>query len=451
MRAEKRSIQRRLVVVTSLTLIIFLSLAGGVLDRAYRASLYSGAEEQLKLVVYTLMGAARESQGRLVFDQPLAEPRFSQPDSGLYAMVRDEGNSSLWVSPSALMSDNVVKSLPPSEIEPGRFVLQKVSTPEPHLYLSYAVFWEGLNAKRFVFSAVSAEAPLIEAVNTYRVQLAAGLGVSILVFILGQWVALRWGLRPLFRMQREITQMEAGHRDQLSTDYPVELQGLANNLHGFIAHEKNLRERYRQSLDNFAHSLKTPLTAIRNALDATGPSRDIVDEQVERINDVIKHQLSGYGGVKMGGISMQRIDLVASFNRIRRVLEVAYPDMTIVYLGPSQCDVTGSQTDWMEILGNLLDNACKYGRSCVRVRLQGLTAAAPDQWSFIIEDDGDGIPVAQREEVLNRGERLDTQVAGQGIGLAVAATLLRDHQVDLHIESSLLGGAKIILTSPAKS
>jgi two-component system sensor histidine kinase PhoQ len=437
------SIQKRLLITTTGVLALFLTITGYVLDRSFRNSVVAGAEEQLRLVIYSLMGSVQEQNGRLMFSQGVTEPRLTQPDSGLYAKVANEVGDAIWMSPSAVTTG---VSFPHVDTEPGLFVFRAFDESVPRFHLSYTVYWEDVDTEQVVFSAATDRQPFQVSINQFRRSLGLGLGAATALFIIAQLLALRWGLLPLRAMAEEVQQLEAGQRESLSSTYPVELQGLAENLDRFVAHEQRSRSRYRNALDDLAHSLKTPLAVVRNSLLDAQVDRALVSEQLDRMETTVTHQLTkaSAGGPVVVGQSVAVGGLV---QRLLRALETAYADrgITVTTRLDEQVIIRGDERDFMEIVGNLLENAFKYTRTAVRVSLERCSNQR-SRAKIAIEDDGEGIPAELRKEVLRRGRRLDEMQSGQGIGLAVVAELVQLYQGDLEITDSELGGACITVT-----
>lgn len=441
---KQPSIQSRLLATTTAVLVVFLALTAWVLDRTFYAAVITGAEEQLTQVIYSLMGSVDEDNGRLVFNDDLFEPRLSQPDSGLYAQVTTDLGELLWQSGSAVTT---AVEIPQVESQPGTFVFGQSAHPSGQYHLSYMVFWEGVDTEQVTFAAATDQAPYRASINQFRRNLGVGLGAVTLVFVIAQLLALRWGLLPLRTMAEEVQQLEAGERSQLSAFYPRELEGLAGNLDRFVAHEERSRTRYRNALEDLAHSLKTPLAVMRNALLEQTPDKTLVEDQLDRMQTTVTHQLSkasARGPVVVGKV----VDLGGMIQRLVTALQTAYHDRGIdVDLQLDQsCMALGDERDFMEVLGNLLENAFKYTTSKVRVS----TPVSLEAEGVVvnIEDDGAGIPAALRQEVLNRGKRLDEMENGQGIGLAVVAELVDLYRGELSIGQSDLGGALISVRLP---
>ncbi|MGE0624679.1 MAG: ATP-binding protein [Pseudomonadales bacterium] len=437
----KAGIQTRLLLITTVVLGTFLSLAGVVLDRSFRASVLSGAEEQLRLVTYSLMGSMEKAGPLLTFGAELPEPRLHQPESGLYASVVGRDDGAIWQSPSAVTTS--VRFPQPDWNELGAFEFREL---DGQLFLtSYTVIWE--DESELSFLVATDQRPFLTTIADFRRNLYVGLGAVTVFFVLAQVLAVRWGLRPLRTMAGEVRELEEGRRERLSDAYPRELRGLAENLDRFIAHEERSRSRYRKAMEDLAHSLKTPLAVMRNEL--AGRSGDggnaLVREQLDRMESTVTHQLNraSVSGPVVVGRSVNVGELV---NRLLRALNTAYRDRQIQVDKdlPDGLAVRGDERDLLELLGNVLENAFKYTRT--RVYVSGRQAGAV---VLTIEDDGPGIDAARRQEVLNRGTRADEIQPGQGIGLAMVSELIAVYNGRLAIGESRWGGASIRLELPA--
>lgn len=443
----KAGIQTRLFFITTLVLGSCLTLAGYILDRSFKASVLTGAEQQLRLVTYSLMGVVDFVDGRVSLSAELPEPRLNQPESGLYASVQMRESVRAWRSPSALTSD-----VPFPEhvlaMEPGEFQFTEVTdAAAPFYYLSYAVIWGADDGTVLTFTVASETSAFERSMQDFRRNLLFGLTAVLLLFVAAQFLALRWGLSPLRQMADEVRQLEAGDREALSRVYPAELQGLAENLDRFVEHERRSRSRYRNALEDLAHSLKTPLAVVRNALSTAngsnnGSGSDLVREQLARMESTVHHQLSR-AAVRGPVVVGSTVVLATLVERLVRALRTAYRDRSIDVsqrIDP-ELRVRGDEGDLMEIFGNLLENAFKY--TGARITIQATRVAAGIE--VCIDDDGPGIPEHLREDVLHRGIRADEVQPGQGIGLSVVAELVSLYSSTLSIDSSPLGGARIRL------
>jgi len=439
----KAGIQTRLLLITTVVLGTFLSLAGVVLDRSFRVSVLTGAEEQLRLITYSLMGSLEKETTSLRFGEELPEPRLHQPESGLYAVVSGRDDTSLWQSPSAVTT--AVRFPAGRTLGPGDFDFVEYTGDDgiARFVLNYSVIWEDETV--LDFAVATDRQPFQSTIADFRRNLYIGLGAVTVFFVLAQVLAVRWGLRPLRTMAGEVRELEEGRRERLSDAYPSELKGLAENLDRFVAHEARSRSRYRKAMEDLAHSLKTPLAVMRNELTPRNEAgSELVREQLDRMESTVTHQLNraAVSGPVVVGRAVSVSELV---DRLLRALNTAYRerDIEVEQALPVDLTVRGDERDLLEILGNLLENAFKYTRR--RIVISGERA---DGMTVVIEDDGPGIDGSMRERVLNRGTRADEIQAGQGIGLAVVQELVAAYEGQLSIEESRWGGAAVRLTLP---
>ncbi len=437
----KTGIQTRLLFTTTLVLGTCLGVGGYILDRSFQASVLAGAQEQLRLVTYSLMGAVDVQNDQVMLREEPPEPRLSQPESGLYAQVWTGREAGSWRSTSALTTDVAFPAQVRAEA-PGEFRFTQANGTRPGTYyLSYAVMWGAEDGAVLTFTVATAATEFEAAMRGFRRNLSLGAVVVAVLFIAAQFAALRWGLSPLRQMAEEVRELERGERQRLSVGYPTELARLAQNLDAFVEHEARSRTRYSNALENLAHSLKTPLAVIRNALGGQQDGqRELLTEQLQRMESTVHHQLSrasARGPVVVGGV----VPLQTLITRLLRALQTAYTDRHLSVESDVDEDlkVRGDERDLMEILGNVLENAFKYTSSWVAVSAQAKDGGV----QIVVDDDGGGIPEALRNEVRNRGTRADEVQQGQGIGLSVAAELVNLYQGTLDIDESPRGGARL--------
>jgi two-component system sensor histidine kinase PhoQ len=247
----------------------------------------------------------------------------------------------------------------------------------------------------------------------------------------------------------ELTRLERGEQERIAGSYPAEVQRLTDNLNTLLTHERSLQKRYRDALADLAHSLKTPLALVRGALrDAgrTDAAARTLDEQVNRMDRIVAYQLQRASTSGRSGLAAPQ-PLRPAVERMLAALAKVYGDKRIAteVAVDAALRFRGDEGDLTELLGNLLDNAFKWGRAKVRVSAQATGA----RLTLTVEDDGQGIAPDQAQRVLERGVRADQSVPGQGIGLAVVRDIVDAYDGELRIERSGLGGARITLVLPA--
>ena len=448
------SVSRRLLLSVTLLLMLFLGLMAGVLDARFRAIANDSLQNLLDAQIVALIASAEpDSAGNLVPQLQDAEARLRTPGSGLYAAVHGDNAQVYWRSPSAAGS---LANFGP-ELEPGaRSSLTLRDERGSRLAaVSRGLEWdvEGAGTRRLTFTVASSLESHEAQLRGFRRGMLGGfavLGGAVLVAIA---LLLRWALLPLRLLATQIRQVERGNREQLDSRWPVELSGVVGNLNRLLQAERTRIARYRDTLGNLAHSLKTPLAVLRSSVSGNAVPAETVNAQVDRMTQIVEHQLrraAHSGGASIGAPAMEVLPLAqelrATLLKVHRdkdfALELAIaPDLLFA----------GDREDLLEALGNLIDNAAKWCRSRVRVSAQLADEAAPAQrLRIVVEDDGPGIAAADRDLVLERGVRTDERTPGHGLGLAMVREMVELHGGRLLVEESPLGGARVEMQLPGR-
>jgi two-component system, OmpR family, sensor histidine kinase PhoQ len=283
-------------------------------------------------------------------------------------------------------------------------------------------------------------------ISEYRQSLWGWLVALAVLLLAAQAFALHQGLKPLRRVARELRAVERGHQAGLQGRYPVELRGLTDNLNALVRHERAQLARYRDALSDLAHSLKTPLAVLRGTLDTRDLDRAQVLEQLERMERIVAYQLQRAATSGRSALTVP-VPVKPLVERLAATLAKVYPDHDVDFESrvPGDLQFRGNEGDFMELMGNLLDNAWKHGGSRVRVE------AGPDgkRLELAVCDDGPGIPPDQVPTILSRGGRLDEQVPGQGIGLAVVADIVAAYEGRIEIDRGPLDGTRVRVWLPS--
>mgnify|MGYP006274579469 CR=1 FL=1 len=450
--ARPVSLRLRLLAAGGVVLLGFLSTTGFVLDRAFRASVDDNAREQLRVRVLALLGSAEVVDGVLTEPARLPEPRYASPGSGLYARILDAAGRPVWRSRSLEATALTLPTPPPRP--PGTSAFDRLDLPGlPPLYrYAFGVLWEGpVGDAAYTIEVALDRAPFRAEARAFRRELfvwLGGAGAGLLVLQLGLLAA---ALAPLGRVAAEVRRVEQGDATELDGDWPVELSGLARALDRLIESERARQARYRTTLDDLAHSLKTPLAILRNALsDGAGRGDEAALEeargQLDRMQTIVGHHLQR-ASVARNPLAVPALRLAEPVRRIVAGLERLYAEraLRLETAVPDALTVAVDERDLYEIVGNLADNACKYGRRIVRISAREVDAGV----ELLLEDDGPGVPEALRRHVLARGARADTVQAGQGIGLALVTELVASYGGALAIDASPLGGAAVRVLLPA--
>lgn len=446
------SLNARLVISASVVLVAFLGLAGWTLDRAFRESALSAARDRLQGQVYLLLGAADlDASGGLFVPDVLPEARFASPASGLYGEILDESGDVIWRSAS-MVSESITQ---PVAASPGELVFAQTESVAGTLLfvVDFGVVWETDAGQERGFSVRVAETrdAFDAQVVSFRRSLWGWFLAAGVVLVAIQGLILRWSLKPLRDVGREVEEVEAGERAELTEDYPTELQVLTRNLNVLVKHNQARLHRQREALENLAHSLKTPLAVLQNTAHAessNGPLKTAVEEQAARIQEAVDYQLqraamSGRSALT-APISVEQLGA-----RLAGSLKKVYAEKAVDIDIDIETDVVfyGDSGDLIEVIGNLTDNACKWCKR--RVRIHARNEEQPDGGHGLLflstEDDGPGIAPADAQHVLRRGARIDEAMHGQGLGLAVVRDIVEEaYGGTLAIERSVLGGANVV-------
>jgi len=463
MAGRARSLEARQLLAATLGLIAFLGLTGFALDHAFIDTAKNSLRERLKgyAIAYYTGG---EFSRNLEFQEPNVppNPRFEQPGSGLYAAVA--GPKIDWTSPSTLGRDLPrISSLAAGQtrLDGPMDVVDKAGGPTEHVYrLAMGIIWEDGSGKSkreipFVFNVFESTSVLDEQIGVFRRALWGYLVAAGVMLLIVQIIALRWSLQPLRRVMRELARVQRGQAEGMSGSHPRELAPLTESINAFIVSERENLDRYRNTVSDLAHSLKTPLAVLRSSLDNgvhETALRDEVRNQVQRMSEIVSYQLSR--GISSGHqLFAAPLEIEARAEGIVTSLEKVYAGKRVLCefeLDPG-ARFHGDQGDLMELLGNLLENAFKWARQRVLLTVHG-DAAGPNRRPGLlltVEDDGPGIPPDQVDRLLQRGVRGDERVQGHGIGLSIVQNIVRSYHGELNVDvSKELGGARFSVRIP---
>jgi two-component system sensor histidine kinase PhoQ len=440
-----RSLNARITLSAAIVLAIFVALSAFALEKAFRDSARNAREERLLAQIYLLMAAAEvDVDGTLRVANRSTEPRLELPDSGLYASIVDGNGATVWQSRSGLALE-----LPPTPTLPtGRQTFaQTAYGGERYLAKAYGIKWNTDNGSYpFTFSVIEDSSAFDDQLDVYRRSLWTWLGAMAVLLLVSQWATLRWGLAPLRHVSNELNRLEAGEQQRISGRYPSEVQRLADNLNAVLSHERKQQQRYRNALADLAHSLKTPLALVRGTVreDKVNNAQSI-EQQVDQMDRIIGYHLQRAAASGRSTLTTP-VELGPAVQRIVAALQKVYSDKAFQIIVDVDSDTRfrGDEGDLTEMLGNLLDNACKWCRNKVRI------SASSDEGHLriCVEDDGPGISDADAARVFMRGARTDETVPGHGIGLAVVREIVEAYGGKASIGKSALGGTKVELHFP---
>ncbi|PJI98005.1 signal transduction histidine kinase [Acidovorax sp. 69] len=459
-----RSLRFRLLAVTLAGVAVAMVLAGVVLSGFFREHVQRQFEAALMLQL-------DQVTARLDFDalgqpviaaQALSDPRWLTPYSGLYWQVdamAPDGQGRLGVLRSRSLWDASL-ALQVDALADGAVHAHEVAGPQgaPLLVLERTVRAAGADAARWRLIVAADLQGTQAAIAQFTRVLSLSLAVLLALLAAAAWAQVAVGLKPLKALQRGLQDVRQARATQISGAFPDEVQPLVDDFNAVLGRNADVVERARTQAGNLAHALKTPLTVLEQAAcaqagrDGVTELATLVREQVQVARRHIDWHLARSRVAASAHLPGQRTPLepvVAGLVRVMNKVHagrgvditLALPEAPLLFAGESQ--------DLQEMLGNLLDNACKWARTTVRLQAQAHEASGqPGQIWIKVEDDGPGIGATQRAHAVERGVRLDESVPGSGLGLAIVQDLAVLYGGRLELEPADLGGLRVVLVLP---
>ncbi|WP_338240381.1 sensor histidine kinase [Aurantiacibacter hainanensis] len=429
--------------------IFALLLLGGLaLDRALTNLVSNQFDEQLEISLNAMvLSAELDPFGEVRFNRILGDQRFLEPNSGFYWQISGEGvapypSRSLWDDLLQIRED--VQAYETIFYDSGQF------TDEPLRIAQRTVSLPGSDVE-WQFVVAGSRVELNEQIADIRSILAwsfAVLGIGLFLMAMAQtW----YGLGPLRRVRKAIAHIRSSGSNRVTDPLPLEVQPMVDELNALLAHSELQAEEARRHAGNLAHALKTPLTVVTNAASAGAPDLDeTVLREASTMRRQVDHHLARARAVGRRAVGLSRANVMESAVAVERAVGRLYPEVRFDIDGNEAADVAVERQDLEELLGNLIENAAKYGGGSVFVTVDSEPEAA--LCAVMVEDDGTGIPEAKRAEIFGRGARLDTEKPGTGLGLAIVRDVAEIYggSVDLG-ESEDLGGLLITLRLPRAS
>ena len=442
-----KSIKSRLTLVSMVVLAIFMVLTAIALERAVVKRALEAEEDALQLLTYNLLAAVDQDSTGLsitVSDNRLFEPGLVTRNSGLYALLYDGDKREIWRSQSVTISFPAIERI---EVADWDFeAMHHQATP--YFRLGFAIQWPDVNneLRRYDVVVWRNAVDYYEQLERFRQILWSWLLITTCLLLILMYLVTRWSLRPLQQIGQEVKAIEDNRQSGFEREYPTEITPLTENLNILLKREQFQRQRYRNAMDDLAHSLKTPLAVLtglgdKRANDAS--DQEILREQLDRMNQIVSYQLQKATSVSDIRIS-KPVELRGIVDKLVVALEKVYQEKKIqVEIDlPDELLLRMDEGDCLEVVGNLLDNAFKYGRRRVRLTL---SSDGDKSATLRIDDDGDGLDAGEIEQILNRGTRLDEAAEGQGIGLAVVADIVESYNIQLDFADSAMGGLSVSL------
>jgi signal transduction histidine kinase len=438
-----------MIVIAAIWIVALLLIGGFALDRVLRASIDDSFNNQLTFVLNSMVASSEIGpDGEVRFNRTPADQRFVEPYSGLYFQISGAGaetfpSRSLW-DRRLRVDDNHADLRPhlydsdefstPGHAEPLRIAERDVVLPGSH------VQWR--------FQVAQSRDAINDQIRKLRQTLIwsfTALGVGLLALAALQTF---YGLWPLRRVRDEVADIRSGKKTRIGDEFPTEIRPLTEEINQLLAHSEAQAEEARRHAGNLAHALKTPLTVITNAATADSPDLDAtVIRESSAMRRQIDHHLARARAIGRRATAHARSTVWESLEAVERAVDRLYEDVTVDIAGSHQAQVRVERQDLDEMLGNLVENAAKYGGGRVFVTVEPRVETV----DIIVEDDGPGIPEERVGELFKRGARLDTTgKPGTGLGLAIVRDVAEIYGGNIHLEESEdLGGLLARLTLPA--
>ncbi|RDI03536.1 sensor histidine kinase [Caldimonas thermodepolymerans] len=452
------SLRVRLLIGALVWIALALAVAGWGLRDLFRQHTRQQLEVQLVHQLDRLSAAVNPGpQVQVDLDRMAGETRFDTPLSGLYWQVDvippggapqlgAARSRSLWDEVLALPPEGAVR-LPASQ---GHAVLQLPFPPDRTLLaVSRPLQLPDAGAPLLRVTVAADEALLAEPVQRFTRMLWVALGLLAAGLVLAVAVQLQLALRPLNLLREQLGAVRTGVATRLEGPFPRELQPLVHEFNHVLGANADIVQRARTQAGNLAHALHTPLSILGNAAaQERSPLAQLVQEQVATAQRQVDYHLArarAAAAIRATGLRTPVRQPVEALLRTMRRLHAGRPLEFVLAGCDPELAFRGEPQDLFETLGNLLDNAGKWARR--RVELQ--VHREGDQLCFTVDDDGPGIPPAQRERIFERGERLDEQRAGAGLGLDIVRELAQTYGGRVSAEDAPLGGLRMRLHLPA--
>ncbi|WP_299191977.1 HAMP domain-containing sensor histidine kinase [uncultured Erythrobacter sp.] len=431
-------------------IIVLLLLGGVALERTLTSQVKANFDEQLRNQLTAMVASAEiDSFGEVWFYRTLGDQRFLEPNSGLYWQISGTDydpypSRSLWDRTLDLRGDDEAGEHFDSDVhfyDSAQFDEERLRIAERTVILPGS-------ETRWTFAVASATEEMDAQIQQVRLILIwsfAVLGFGLFVMALLQ---IRYGLSPLRRVRAAIQKLRTSGDNRITEPLPNEVEPLVEEINMLLEHTERQAEEARTHAGNLAHALKTPLTVLTNAATARDPNlNEAVFRETKTMQRHVDHHLARARAVGRRAVGQARTNVRQSAEAVRRAVERLYPNGRLDIAGSKDALVAIERQDLDEILGNLIENAAKYGGGSVFVTVDHEPGGP--MCRIWIEDDGMGIPEEERTRIFDRGARLDTGKPGTGLGLAIVRDVAEIYGGSITLDTSEdLGGLLVDLRLP---
>ncbi len=444
-----RSLAVRLVITAAIWSAIALAIAGVVLTELYRSSLIRSFDARIGVYQKTLVGAVAGTPADQVPEPgSLGEPRFLLPLTGWYWMVLDAASGSVVTASRSLFGEVLDLPVPP---EDGTVAASYIKGPADKQLRLVVQRVQLTGDRRYVIAVTGNPDELNAEISGFRLRVFMTLAVFAGGLLLATVLQVRFGLKPLEEMRASLAAIREGRATRLEAELPDEIAPLGAELNALIETNVAIVERARAHVGNLAHALKTPLSVMLNeARQEDGPLAAKVVEQVGLMRAQVDWYLDRARMAAERRVVASTADVMRSVESLERLLRRSYldRDLDIEVAGDPDLKARIDRRDLDELVGNLMDNAAKFGRGRIRVVVAREDPADRPMVTITVDDDGPGLPEDKYADVIGRGRRLDETIPGSGLGLSIVDEVIEAYAGRLILAGSDLGGLSVTVQLP---
>jgi len=451
---RRRSLVRRLVLIAGIWTLLVVLIAGVFLTAQFRSAAIRRFDQSLAVLTDDLYAGSTVEDGQLRAPI-LTDIRATRAYSGRYWVILDksldgamkpvERSRSLFDSDLMLSS----KQIDQLDAAPGQTQYFNMRGPQDKPLRAAAILARLPGyADPVVFLAAEDRTPIDADADRFAGVTAIALAILSGGLILATVVQVRFGLTPLFRLRREVAAVRRGKAERVEGIYPEELEPLARELNALLSHNQEVVERQRTHVGNLAHALKTPLSVmLTEASQQPGQLAEVVERQAQTMREQVDHHLRRARAAARSQTSGERTPIEPILDELAVTLERIFQDkgVEIDWRCPEDLAFQGEKQDFMELAGNVMENAGKWCKGKIRAEA---TPSGEARMILTVDDDGPGLPPEERAQALKRGQRLDENAPGSGLGLSIVDELTRAYGGSVQLGESPMGGLRVTLDLP---
>ncbi len=451
------SLAARLIAAATLWSVAALIVAGLILTHLYRQNAEQAFDERLNVYLQTLVGALGAEDPAQPLSDPgnLGEQRFELIYSGWYWEVRRTDNGLVVLGSHSLLSDSLDLGTATATTASDGVTSGRLPGPtgKPLRFLTRRITLEG--GRTFDFTVAGDSGELEQQTLSFGASVAITLAIFGIGLIAATFIQIRWGLRPLDAVRGALSELRSGKRARIEGNFPAEISPLVNELNAVLESNQEVVDRARTQVGNLAHALKTPLSVVINEARASrDPASLKIVEQTELMRRQVNHYLDRARIAAQADVIGVVTEVEPVIDRLVRVMSRLYDERGIKLISdvPDGARFRGEQQDFEEIVGNLVDNACKWARTKVAVTARYRPPDGSDDLGLLelrIDDDGPGLTAEEIEEATTRGHRLDETKPGSGLGLSIVSDLIALYRGRLSLDRARMGGLCARVELPA--